>query len=266
MEYTIFNLYTYFIIYSIAGWALESIYRSIRERKIINSGFLFGPFCPIYGIGAIIIILFFERFKENIFILFIVSFLVLSTWEYIVGVLLEKIFKTKYWDYSDHKININGRVCLFNSICWGILGVLFIEYINPFVERNVGMMNSLVLKIVIAIITILFLVDTIISIIATVNIKTALDKIEDLNNQIKEKIEEIKNSNTKEIKSDITQNMQNKIEDLKKKKNRLIRRLYRRVYRLKKAFPDIQSNEITEILAKKIILIKNKKKETKEEK
>ena len=230
MEYTIFNLYTYFIIYSIAGWALESIYRSIRERKIINSGFLFGPFCPIYGIGAIIIILFFERFKENIFILFIVSFLVLSTWDYIDGVLLEKIFKTKYCDYSDHKMNI------------------------------------LVFKIVIAIITILFLVDTIISIIATVNIKTALDKIEDLNNQIKEKIEEIKNSNTKEIKSDITQNIQNKIEDLKKKKNRLIRRLYRRVYRLKKAFPDIQSNEITEILAKKIILIKNKKEKTKEEK
>ena len=82
----------------------------------------------------------------------------------------------------------------------------------------------------------------------------------------KEKIEEIKNSNTKEIKSDITQNIQNKIEDLKKKKNRLIRRLYRRVYRLKKAFPDIQSNEITEILAKKIILIKNKKEKTKEEK
>ena len=155
---------------------------------------------------------------------------------------------------------------LFNSICWGILGVLFIEYIHPFVEKNIGMMNILVFKIVIAIITILFLVDTIISIIATVNIKTALDKIEDLNNQIKEKIEEIKNSNTKEIKSDITQNIQNKIEDLKKKKNRLIRRLYRRVYRLKKAFPDIQSNEITEILAKKIILIKNKKEKTKEEK
>ena len=266
MEYTIFNLLTYFIIYSIAGWIIESIYRSIMEKKIINSGFLFGPFCPIYGIGAIIIILFFERFKENTFVLFIVSFFVLSTWEYIVGVLLEKIFKTKYWDYSDHKINIKGRVCLFNSICWGILGVLFIEYIHPFVEKNLGMINILYLKIAIVIITILFLIDTIISIIATVNIKKALNKIEDLNNQIKEKIEEIKNSNTKEIKSDITQNMQSKIEDLKKKKNRLIRRLYRRVYRLKKVFPDIQSNEITEILSKKIELIKIKKDKTKEEK
>ena len=266
MEYTIFNLLIYFIIYSIAGWALESLYRSLCEKKIINSGFLIGPFCPIYGTGAIIMLLFLEGFKENILVLFLISFLVLSIWEYLVGVLLEKSFKTKYWDYSDHKININGRVCLFNSICWGILGILFIEYIHPFVEKNIQFINPLYLNIMIIIITVLFIIDTIISIITTINIKVALDKVEELNEQIKVKLEEIKNLNSKEIKADIIENMQNKIDDLKKKKNKLFRRLYRRVYRLKKAFPDIQSNEITEILSRKIEAIKKVKDKTKEEK
>ena len=266
MEYTIFSLLIYFIIYSIAGWALESLYRSLCEKQILNSGFLIGPFCPIYGTGAIIMLLFLEGFKENILVLFLISFLVLSIWEYLVGVLLEKSFKTKYWDYSDHKININGRVCLFNSICWGILGILFIEYIHPFVEKNIQFINPLYLNIMIIIITVLFIIDTIISIITTINIKVALDKVEELNEQIKVKLEEIKNLNSKEIKADIIENMQNKIDDLKKKKNKLFRRLYRRVYRLKKAFPDIQSNEITEILSRKIEAIKKVKDKTKEEK
>lgn len=259
MEYTILNLWTYFIIYSIAGWCLESVYRSFCEKKLINTGFLNGPFCPIYGIGAIIMLLFLKQFKENIVILFIISFLVLSIWEYAVGVLLEKIFKTKYWDYSDHKINIKGRVCLFNSISWGILGVIFTRYIHPYIENNLGMLNINVLKIVMYIISIIFVVDAIVSIVKTKNIKTALQKVEELNDQIKEKLEEIKKLSNKNLKNDIVENMQDKIDVLRKKKNRLFRRLYKRVYRLKKAFPDIQSKEITEILSRKIELIKKEK-------
>lgn len=266
MECTIFNLLTYFIIYSIAGWVLESLYRSFCEKKFINTGFLIGPFCPIYGIGAIIMFLFLEKFQQNTIVLFVISFLVLSLWEYLVGVLLEKIFKTKYWDYSDQKINIKGRVCLFNSICWGILGVLFIKYIHPFVKKYIELLNPFGLKIIIIVITVLFIIDTIISIITTKNIKAALNKIEELNSQIKEKLEEIKNLNNRDIKADIIENMQNKINDLKKKKNRLFIHLYKRVYRLKKAFPDIQSSEITEILSRKLELIRNVKDKTKEEK
>lgn len=259
MEYTIFNLWTYFIIYSIAGWFLESLYRSFCKKKLINTGFLSGPFCPIYGIGAIIMLLFLERFQENIVILFIISFLVLSAWEYFVAVLLEKIFKTKYWDYSNHKININGKVCLFNSICWGILGVIFIRYIHPYVENNLWIFNIVLLKIIVYTISLIFIFDTVISIVKIKNIKTALQKVEELNEQIKEKLEEIKKLNNKNLKADIAESMQEKIDILKRKKNRLFRRLYKRVYRLKKAFPDIQSKEIAEILSRKIEIIKKEK-------
>ena len=103
---------------------MESIFRSICEKKLINTGFLRGPFCPIYGIGSIIMPI----------LLFFSSSIILTIWEYVVGIILEKLFNTKYWDYSDHKFNFQGRICLTNSIYWGILGVLFIKYIHPFVQ------------------------------------------------------------------------------------------------------------------------------------
>ena len=96
MDNTFFYILIYFIIYSFLGWVLESTVRTICEKKIINTGFLIGPFCPIYGFGAIIMILFLNRFENNIILLFLISFMILSIWQYIVGVLLEKLFKTKY--------------------------------------------------------------------------------------------------------------------------------------------------------------------------
>ena len=114
MEFNWFDILTYFIIYSFLGWIMESIFRSIAEKKLINTGFLRGPFCPIYGFGAIIMFIFLESLQNKPIILFIVSVIVLTAWEYIVGVLLEKIFKTKYWDYSEHKFNFQGRICLTN--------------------------------------------------------------------------------------------------------------------------------------------------------
>ena len=131
MAIQLLELATYFIIYSFLGWILESIFRSFCEKKIINTGFLRGPICPIYGCGAIIMILFLGKFSNSKILLFIMSVIFLSIWEYIVGVILEKIFKTKYWDYSDHKFNYKGRICLTNSIAWGFLGVLFINFIHP---------------------------------------------------------------------------------------------------------------------------------------
>ena len=119
------------------GWVMESIVRTIAEKKIINTGFLHGPICPIYGIGAIIMITLLSGLKDAPVLLFLISFIVLTIWEYLVGVLLEKLFQTKYWDYSDHKFNYKGRICLTNSLAWGILGVLFTKYIHPFIEQIV---------------------------------------------------------------------------------------------------------------------------------
>ena len=267
MEEQLFLLLTYFLIYSVLGWVMESIFRSIAEKKIINTGFLRGPICPIYGFGAIIMITLLSGLSNNIVLLFIVSVVILTFWEYIVGVLLEKIFHTKYWDYSDHKINFQGRICLSNSIYWGILGVAFVKIIHPFIQELVGKININILYFVVAIASLVFAVDVITSIVKVLNIQKALEKVEELNNEIKEKLNEIKTM-AKETteknaqKLDITENIQKIVEDLNKKRNKIILRLYKNVFRLKKAFPAIDTKEIREILNKKIELkdiIKNKK-------
>lgn len=256
MRIQLLELATYFIIYSFLGWVLESIFRSFCEKKIINTGFLRGPICPIYGCGAIIMILFLKNFSNSKILLFIMSIIFLSLWEYIVGVILEKLFKTKYWDYSDHKFNYKGRICLTNSIAWGFLGVLFIDFIHPGIINLLKNVDVLYLKIIVPILLILILTDAIISIVKTKNIKGTLEKVEKLNEQIKEKLAEIKNQNQE--KNTTSENLQLLIEKINKRKNRELRRLYKRVYRLKRAFPAIDTKEFRDILNRKIEL-KNKK-------
>lgn len=268
MDINFFELITYFILYSFLGWIMESIFRSICERKWINTGFLRGPFCPIYGIGAIIMFLFLEGFEDKPILLFLIAIVLLTAWEYLVGVLLEKIFHTKYWDYSNHKFNFQGRICLSNSICWGFLGVAFVRYIHPFMQQMVAKIDVTILQYVIAILFVVFLVDMITSIIHVKNMKITLERIESINKEIKEKLKEIRKlRKEKEEKSMATENIQAMIEALKKKRNKTILRLYKNVYRLKKAFPAINTNEITEILSQKIEWrkkrIKNKKKDLK---
>lgn len=256
MAIQLLELATYFIIYSFLGWVLESIFRSFCEKKIINTGFLRGPICPIYGCGAIIMILFLKNFSNSKILLFIMSIIFLSLWEYIVGVILEKLFKTKYWDYSDHKFNYKGRICLTNSIAWGFLGVLFIDFIHPCIVKLLKNVDILYLKIIVPILLILILTDAIISIVKTKNIKGTLEKVEKLNEQIKEKLAEIKRQNQE--KNTTSENLQLLINKINKRKNKELRKLYKRVYRLKRAFPAIDTKEFRDILNRKVEL-KNKK-------
>ena len=257
MKQQIFLILAYFIIYSVLGWIMESIYRSICERKVINTGFLKGPFCPIYGIGAVIMILFLQSFSSNIFLLFIISMLVLTLWEYIVAIILEKTFHIKYWDYSKNKFNFQGRICLLNSIYWGILGVVFIRIIHPFIESRILLIPELALQISVSIIIVIVLADAINTIIRVKNLRTTLEKIEKLNIQIKEKIQELKEQKFDDEKH-IHIDLQEVVQSLEKKKRHIAYNLYKRVARLKKAFPAIDSKEITEILNKKIEFKKKK--------
>ena len=188
MNINLIELTNYFIIYSFLGWVMESIVRSICERKIINTGFLRGPFCPIYGIGATIMFLFLEGFENRPILLFFIAIIILTAWEYFVGVFLEKAFHTKYWDYSDHRFNFQGRICLTNSICWGILGVLFVKYIHPFIQAIITKVDTNLVNYVMAILFTIFIADTIVSVIHVKNIKATLENIENINKEINIKI------------------------------------------------------------------------------
>ena len=264
---------TYLILYSFAGWVLESVCKTIEQRKFVNSGFLHGPFCPIYGFGAIIMLLCLNFLKEKPIVLFIAAFFVLSIWEYLVGLFLEKVFKTKYWDYSHLKFNIHGRVCLKNSLFWGLLGVVFVRYIHPFIDGYVKIVPIDLLLYINIIIGIAILVDLVFSIIAVVNFETMVNKINELGDNIKEKAKELKELNDKnrirleEVEKRSIENVEKLIRELKISQAKLKIRIYKRANRLKKAFPSMKSEVITTLLSEKIDLKKlkeNIKKKNKE--
>lgn len=250
----IFKLLLYFIIYSFLGWVVESIFKTILEKKWVNSGFLYGPFCPIYGFGAGIMMIVLKPFEENIVVLFFAAFFILSIWEYIAGWLLEKKFNTKYWDYTDNFLNINGRVCLLNSTFWGILGVVFTKIIHPYTSIFINSLNNQTIIIIDIILAVLMAID---AIITTINIKSfdsSMQSIKELGEAIKEKVNEIKeiNKNPQNHSEEKIRSHEKIIEELKKKQAILKIKLYKQMTRLKLAFPKIKSESISKFLNQKI--------------
>lgn len=128
--YTLLELFWYFMGYSFSGWLLEVIYAFKKERRFVNRGFLFGPFCPIYGFGVLSVLLLtsvcgfqaFEYGPGNLLVLFILVALLTTALEFVVGALLMLFFKQRWWDYSDRKMNIKGYICLQFTVCWGLGG------------------------------------------------------------------------------------------------------------------------------------------------
>lgn len=135
-----FTFFIYFFIYSVIGWILETLYCRMLDGKWTNRGFLFGPYCPIYGFGALLIITFLNNFISSPIQVFFLGMIFTSTLEYVTSFILEKMFNAKWWDYSKRKFNINGRICLLNSLEFAILGIILTYLAHP-------ILSSLVLNI-----------------------------------------------------------------------------------------------------------------------
>lgn len=251
----------YFLVYAFIGWCLESVYKSVLQKKIINSGFLHGPICPIYGYGAMIMYLSLKDVTNNIFVLFFFGLIVLSVFEYIVGLFLEIVFKTKYWDYSNRKFNIQGRVCLLNSFYWGILGIIFMKGIHPFVAHIVSDIPFEYLRIGVIVSIVVMLVDTVVTTIGLVKINIKLKNWNEITENIKNKVNAINAVNLGKIKNlemkthykllqnkHIADNKEKLLYELKQKQEQLQTKLERRIARLKKAFPTMNSEALTNFL------------------
>lgn len=127
----------YFFVYAFLGWVLETIYCVVTLGVFNKRGFLYGPICPIYGFGAIILITCLENIKTNKIGKFFISLIAFTAFEYVVSVVLESLFGLRWWDYTNEPFNFQGRISLAFSIAWGIIGVVFIEEIHPFVKKKV---------------------------------------------------------------------------------------------------------------------------------
>ena len=162
------------MIYSMLGWFIESLYVSITNKRLINSGFLIGPYCPIYGLGALIVLFLLSSFHKNIVLLFILSFLFTSILEYITSYMLEKLFNVLWWDYSKHKFNIKGRVCLLNSTLFGIMSLLVTYLVHPILYNFIESNSINTLRLIFIFFICILLIDMFISIKRLIKFKQAL--------------------------------------------------------------------------------------------
>lgn len=119
-----------FMTYSFAGWVMEVIIGLLQRRKLVNRGFLVGPICPIYGVGALLLSLI-VRSDESPFVIFCVAVVGSALLEYGVSYVMERLFRVRWWDYTDRAFNLNGRICAESIISFGVIGVLMLKLINP---------------------------------------------------------------------------------------------------------------------------------------
>ena len=152
--YEFITLCALFLVYSFLGWIIEVIFTIFVEGKLVNRGFLVGPLVPIWGTGAILITLFLKP-NDSIFSLIVSSAFVGTILEYIVNYVMEKIFKVRWWDYSQFPFNINGRVCLITSCMFGIAGLLVIKVFNPLFIKLFLMINESVFCIFVSVLLVL---------------------------------------------------------------------------------------------------------------
>ena len=149
----------YFFMYSFLGWLMESTLNTLKQKTFINRGFLLGPYCPIYGIGMGIIYLICSTLGTHPLLVFISGTFFATLLEYLTGILMEKLFHAKWWDYSPFPYNLKGYICLHVSLAWGLLSTVFICYINPLIQVTTKYILLTPGPIFLIILCIIFIVD-----------------------------------------------------------------------------------------------------------
>lgn len=197
MEVLCYYFLLYFM-YCVIGYVLECIFCSIIDKNLVlNRGFLIGPYLPIYGKGALCIILLLNKYLKDPFALFIMASLIATVLEYFASYFMEKIFKARWWDYSEKKFNLNGRVCLTNTVLFGLGGLIVMYVINPFLTGILDGFSKTTIIVLGLIFFTIYAVDTIISFTTIYKLRSSStslkkDSTEEISEQVRETI--LKNS------------------------------------------------------------------------
>ena len=180
MVYSFYQLLWLYMIYSFIGWCGEVAVAAVKRHRFVNRGAVSGPFCPIYGLGAAVVAVFFPELKGNPLFLFLGGMVVNTFVEYVTGRIMEMSLHKKWWDYSDQKFNLGGYVCLKTSVLWGICTVLMIYVLNPVFTGLVGLIPKLWGEIILWVLFGLLIVDFIGTVIAVWGLKKKNGRIDQI--------------------------------------------------------------------------------------
>lgn len=253
MEYTLQIYILLFFIYSFLGWLMEVVrlYLNPKIHRLINRGFLIGPYLPIYGFGVIAITILLGKYRNDIPALFWLSMITCGILEYATSYIMEKLFSARWWDYSNRKFNINGRICLETLLPFGIAGTLVVCIINPIFINFINMLPVTIINFLCGGLIVIISVDTIISFTVISTLKNTANEIdlsedddtENISNFVKDKAEDI----AMQIESDIRK-------DFRKRKLKSQRKLLHIRLRADKKFraAKLQSQKIRSDFTKDI--------------
>lgn len=178
LHYTFIQWLFFFYFYCFFGWCFESTYVSIKSKKLVNRGFMRGPFLPLYGSGGIMMLVVSMPFQDNVVLTYIASVIGATALEYVTGVTMEALFKVRYWDYSKNKFNFQGHICLGSSLAWGGLTILMTKVIHKPIEHFVLSIPTTALTVITCILTVYIVVDFTLSFKAAMDLRDILVKIE----------------------------------------------------------------------------------------
>lgn len=235
-----FYLFVYlFFVYAFMGWILETVFATIRNKKFINRGFLFGPICPMYGLGAILIIYLYKLLPPHntLLVFFVVATFATTLLEYITGYILKKSFNTTWWDYSQDPLNIDGIISLPYSLVWGAIAVLLIKLIHPNIHKTTYVVYTHMGIIALNILIALIMTDFIYTLISLRDLNSVFNQIQGLFYDAKLKVENFSEDTIVETVYD----------ELKARYQNIINDIQTHNLRLTRAFPQLTLNKLDNI-------------------
>lgn len=256
-EYTIIQWMLFFYIYCFLGWCVESSIVSYTQKRWVNRGYLTLPMLPIYGSGAIVVLFVSLPVRDSIILVYFFGMIAATILEYITGWAMESILKVKYWDYTGKFGNVKGRICLTSSLFWGVLSIFMTYIIHNPIEKFVLSLPIFILNFSVTVISVMFLVDFIISTKKAIDFRNMLEymartreKIEDLYKELEEKGKALKESledkieesiESQKAKNDVrTEEIMKKIALLNKEREETMEKMAR-FYGILRANPTVTS-------------------------
>ncbi len=204
-----------FFIYSFLGYCCEVFYCSVGQKRFVNRGFLYGPYLPIYGFGSLVVTILLDPLSEYPLAVFIFAFVLTSCLEYFTSWLLEKLFSVKLWDYSKHKVNINGRVCLLNSTLFGLLGLVAEYFVQPLIVSLLDSVPSSILHYAAMLIVAVVSSDTVLSVMKMKAFKEGLERIRELRREAEERLQVLQGEGKAELAEELRKRIEATIEKYK---------------------------------------------------
>lgn len=212
--------FLYFYMYAIIGYICEVIYCSIPLKRLVNRGFLHGPYLPIYGFGALLVVVPLMFFNTHPILVFLIAVLLTSSLEYVTSFLLEKIFHTKLWDYSKNFGNINGRVCLLNSTLFGMMGLVATYWLHPALVRLVSGIPSVVLNPLSRVLLLGISIDATSSVYRMASFQKQLSEFRVRVKELEERIELLAKQSTTPTLASLKLRLDNELDELKIRLNK----------------------------------------------